>query len=204
MRKSLLLVALAVAPRAVVAGVRLRHQAQGRLADLCPDEVHGEGRPGDHHARERHRHGDQARPDRRRGLREVQQGELRQRRRDRHARQPQADAASRRAAAGRASRTTSATRSRAWSCPRRARRSRRADGTGPSFGTVDPTLQSAFTKVFDGAGITQYKLTNFRGQDRPARHGEYRGEPSSTPSTPRRARCRIPPAAACRSRSTSS
>ena len=36
-------------------------------------------------------------------------------------------------------------------------------GSGPSFGTVDPNLQTAFTRVFDGAGITQYKLTNFRG-----------------------------------------
>lgn len=35
--------------------------------------------------------------------------------------------------------------------------------TGPSFGTVDPNLQGAFTRIFDGAGITQYKLTNFRG-----------------------------------------
>ena len=39
-----------------------------------------------------------------------------------------------------------------------------AEGSGPSFGTVDPNLQSAFAKVFDGAGITQYKLTNFRGK----------------------------------------
>ena len=37
-------------------------------------------------------------------------------------------------------------------------------GTGPSFGAIDPNLQTAFTKVFDGAGITQYKLTNFRGK----------------------------------------
>jgi len=36
--------------------------------------------------------------------------------------------------------------------------------TGPSFGTVDPNLQGAFTRIFDGAGITQYKLTNFRGK----------------------------------------
>jgi hypothetical protein len=35
---------------------------------------------------------------------------------------------------------------------------------GPSFAAVDPALQTAFTKVFDGAGITQYKLTNFRGK----------------------------------------
>ena len=38
-----------------------------------------------------------------------------------------------------------------------------ASGAGPSFGTVDPNLQGAFTRIFDGAGITQYKLTNFRG-----------------------------------------
>jgi hypothetical protein len=36
-------------------------------------------------------------------------------------------------------------------------------GSGPSFGTVDSGLQTAFARVFDGAGITQYKLTNFRG-----------------------------------------
>ena len=39
--------------------------------------------------------------------------------------------------------------------------------TGPSFGTVDPNLQGAFTRIFDGAGITQYKLTNFRGTSSP-------------------------------------
>jgi len=39
-----------------------------------------------------------------------------------------------------------------------------ADGSGPSFQPVDPNLQSAFSKVFDGAGISQYKLTNFRGK----------------------------------------
>lgn len=39
-----------------------------------------------------------------------------------------------------------------------------AEGSGPSFGTVDPGLQVAFAKIFDGAGITQYKLTNFRGK----------------------------------------
>ena len=39
-----------------------------------------------------------------------------------------------------------------------------ADGSGPSFQPVDPNLQLAFAKVFDGAGITQYKLTNFRGK----------------------------------------
>jgi hypothetical protein len=41
-----------------------------------------------------------------------------------------------------------------------------ADGSGPSFQPVDPNLQTAFTKVFDGAGISQYKLTNFRGKTR--------------------------------------
>jgi hypothetical protein len=40
------------------------------------------------------------------------------------------------------------------------------DGAGPSFQQVDPNLQSAFAKVFDGAGITQFKLTNFRGKTR--------------------------------------
>ena len=40
------------------------------------------------------------------------------------------------------------------------------DGEGPSFQAVDANLQSAFAKVFDGAGITQYKLTNFRGKTR--------------------------------------
>jgi hypothetical protein len=38
-----------------------------------------------------------------------------------------------------------------------------AAGSGPSFGAVDQNLQGAFTRIFDGAGITQYKLTNFRG-----------------------------------------
>jgi hypothetical protein len=38
------------------------------------------------------------------------------------------------------------------------------DGSGPSFQPVDANLQTAFTKVFDGAGISQYKLTNFRGK----------------------------------------
>ena len=39
-----------------------------------------------------------------------------------------------------------------------------ADGSGPSFQPVDANLQTAFTKIFDGAGITQYRLTNFRGK----------------------------------------
>ena len=41
-----------------------------------------------------------------------------------------------------------------------------ADGSGPSFQPVDANLQTAFTKVFDGAGITQYKLANVRGKTR--------------------------------------
>ena len=39
-----------------------------------------------------------------------------------------------------------------------------ADGSGPSFQPVDANLQTAFSKIFDGAGITQYRLTNFRGK----------------------------------------
>ncbi len=39
-------------------------------------------------------------------------------------------------------------------------------GSGPSFQPVDANLQAAFAKVFDGAGISQYKLTNFRGKTR--------------------------------------
>lgn len=39
-----------------------------------------------------------------------------------------------------------------------------ADGSGPSFQPVDPNLQAAVARVFDGAGISQYKLTNFRGK----------------------------------------
>jgi hypothetical protein len=38
------------------------------------------------------------------------------------------------------------------------------DASGPSFQPVDANLQGAFSKVFDGAGITQYRLTNFRGK----------------------------------------
>jgi len=37
-------------------------------------------------------------------------------------------------------------------------------GSGPAFAQVDPNLQGAVSKVFDGAGITQYKLTNFKGK----------------------------------------
>ncbi len=39
-------------------------------------------------------------------------------------------------------------------------------GSGSSFAPVDSNLQTAFSKIFDGAGITQYKLTNFRGKTR--------------------------------------
>jgi hypothetical protein len=41
-----------------------------------------------------------------------------------------------------------------------------AEGSGGSFQPVDANLQSAFSKIFDGAGISQYKLTNFRGKTR--------------------------------------
>jgi hypothetical protein len=41
-----------------------------------------------------------------------------------------------------------------------------ADGTGTSFQPVDANLQTAFAKIFDGAGISQYKLANFRGKTR--------------------------------------
>jgi hypothetical protein len=41
-----------------------------------------------------------------------------------------------------------------------------ADGSGSSFQQVDANLQSAFSKIFDGAGISQYKLANFRGKTR--------------------------------------
>src|SRR5262249_9106429 len=37
---------------ALLGRLGVRHQAQGRLADLRQDEIHGEGRPRDHHARE--------------------------------------------------------------------------------------------------------------------------------------------------------
>jgi hypothetical protein len=40
------------------------------------------------------------------------------------------------------------------------------EGSGPSFQQVDANLQSAFAKIFEGAGISQYKLTNFRGKTR--------------------------------------
>jgi hypothetical protein len=40
------------------------------------------------------------------------------------------------------------------------------EGQASSFQQVDTNLQSAFSKIFDGAGITQYKLTNFRGKTR--------------------------------------
>jgi hypothetical protein len=37
-------------------------------------------------------------------------------------------------------------------------------GAGPSFQPVDQNLQAAVGKIFDGAGILQYKVTNFRGK----------------------------------------
>jgi hypothetical protein len=40
------------------------------------------------------------------------------------------------------------------------------DGSSSSFQPVDSNLQTAFTRVFDGAGISQYKLTNFKGKTR--------------------------------------
>lgn len=40
------------------------------------------------------------------------------------------------------------------------------EGSGQSFQPVDANLQSAFAKIFDGAGISQYKLANFRGKTR--------------------------------------
>jgi hypothetical protein len=36
-------------------------------------------------------------------------------------------------------------------------------GGGPSWQPIDQNLQAAFAKVFDGAGISQYRLQNFRG-----------------------------------------
>ena len=39
-------------------------------------------------------------------------------------------------------------------------------GSGTAFAPVDSNLQTAFSKIFDGAGITQYKLTNFKGKTR--------------------------------------
>jgi hypothetical protein len=33
-----------------------------------------------------------------------------------------------------------------------------------TWGTVDTPIQAAFSKFFDGAGITQYRLTNYRGK----------------------------------------
>jgi hypothetical protein len=40
------------------------------------------------------------------------------------------------------------------------------DGSTSSFQPVDTNLQSAFTRIFDGAAISQYKLTNFKGKTR--------------------------------------
>ncbi len=39
-------------------------------------------------------------------------------------------------------------------------------GSGSSFSPVDSNLQTAFSKIFDGASITQWKLANFRGKTR--------------------------------------
>lgn len=36
-------------------------------------------------------------------------------------------------------------------------------GGGPSWQPLDQNLQAAFARVFDGAGISQYRLQNFRG-----------------------------------------
>ena len=38
-----------------------------------------------------------------------------------------------------------------------------AEGGGASWQALDQNLQAAFAKVFDGAGISQYRLQNFRG-----------------------------------------
>lgn len=35
---------------------------------------------------------------------------------------------------------------------------------GQTWGAVDKPVQEAFAKFFDGAGITQYRLTNYRGK----------------------------------------
>ncbi|MFN2385686.1 MAG: hypothetical protein ABR576_05310 [Thermoanaerobaculia bacterium] len=39
----------------------------------------------------------------------------------------------------------------------------REEGSGPSWQPIEQNLQAAFAKVFDGAGISQYRLQNFRG-----------------------------------------
>jgi hypothetical protein len=38
------------------------------------------------------------------------------------------------------------------------------NGAGGSWGTVDRPIQDAFIKFFDGAGITQYRLSIYRGK----------------------------------------
>src|SRR5262249_30023615 len=38
------------------------------------------------------------------------------------------------------------------------------EGAGGSWAQVDRPIQEAFIKFFDGAGITQYRLTNYRGK----------------------------------------
>ena len=39
-----------------------------------------------------------------------------------------------------------------------------ADADSGSWPQVDPTVQAAFSKVFEGAGIQQYRLSNYRGK----------------------------------------
>ena len=106
----------------------------------------------------------------------------------------QAEAAPDGAAAFRrpAGRTTSRRTSTRMGLRLRHRQARSAAGTGPSSGeaAVDPVYQSAFTQIFDGAGITQYKLTNFRGKDPAARHREHGAGRVHTLSAPRPTRCR--------------
>ena len=40
----------------------------------------------------------------------------------------------------------------------------RISAASQNWGTVDQPVQMAFSKFFDGAGITQYRLTNYRGK----------------------------------------
>lgn len=39
-----------------------------------------------------------------------------------------------------------------------------ASASGQNWGSVEQPVQLAFSKFFDGAGITQYRLTNYRGK----------------------------------------
>lgn len=39
-----------------------------------------------------------------------------------------------------------------------------AGGQSPSWSSVDQPIQAAFTKFFEGAGISQYRLNNYRGR----------------------------------------